>query len=252
MYSETERMNLRAIFDLVFRGDSRRLQARDFQPYLNQHISIRSYPRGATIVAAAAPTTTIYLIVRGRCHFVREMSSGASIVVDDRSLPTFQGVALAINGVEAYTTRAVADRECLVVLFEADYLLRGLEEDGCCAMDVIRDLSRSVGNLRSRMDAASVSSSEERLFLYIYRQYYMRGAPDGDFYIVDNKNKIAAAVGVSVRTLYRTIERLEAAGQLQLAYRGLMIPEAEMQKIIEHFSSEGVPIIPGRYGSAGD
>lgn len=251
MYSEKEYGNLRAIFDLVFCKDSKKLQARDFQPYLNPHITIRSYPKGATIIPKGEPATTIYLIARGRCHLVRESSSGASIVIDDLSPPIFQGVCPLLNGVGIHMSKCVADRECLVLLFQSDYLLQGLEEDGHCAMYMIRELSLATGRLRSRLDAASVSSSEESLLLYIYRQYFVRGAPEGDFYIVDNKNKIAAAVGVSVRTLYRTIERLEAAGRLQLAYRGLMIPEVEMKKIIEHFSSEGVPSIPGRFGSSG-
>ena len=52
---------------------------------------------------------------------------------------------------------------------------------------------------------------------------------------------VGAAVGVSLRTLYRSIERLEADHRVRLAYRGLMVPEAEMKRIVAHFSSNGVP-----------
>lgn len=241
MYSEEDRKNLRAIFDLVFRGNPKKLQIRDFQPYLNSYISARIYSKGATIIRRGEPATTIYLVVRGRHHLVRESESGSPIVEDDLGVPNFQGIAPALNGIGIHVSRVIADRECLVILFQTEYLMRGLEMDGRCAMDIIRELTMSMGRLRSRMDATAVSSSDENLLLYIYRQYFVQGAPEGDFYLVDNKNKIAAAVGVSLRTLYRCIERLEANGQVNLAYRGLMVPEADMKKIILHFSSNSVP-----------
>ena len=56
-----------------------------------------------------------------------------------------------------------------------------------------------------------------------------------------NPCSLAHSVGVSLRTLYRSIERLEADHRVRLAYRGLMVPEAEMKRIVAHFSSNGVP-----------
>lgn len=244
MYSEEDRKNLRAIFDMVFHGNFSKLQACDFQPYLNANISVRTYSKGSTIIKRGEIATTAYLIVRGRCYLVRETGEGNAIVVDDIKPPIFQGIPPALNGIGHHISRLVAERECLVLQFRMDYLLEGLERDGRCAMDVIRELCLAMGRLRSRMDTATIPSSDESLLMYVYRQYYVHGAPDGDFYLLDNKNKMAAAVGVSLRTLYRCIERLEAEGRIRLLYRGLMVPEAEMQKIIEHFSSNGVPGFP--------
>ena len=241
MFSEEDRKNLRKIFEMVYHGEPQKLHSRDFHPFLNPHLPVRTYPKGSILVRTGDPATTTYLIVRGRCHLTRASGDGAAIVVDDLKPPIFQGIAPALNGLGIHMSNVVADRECLVLLFQTSYLLQGLEADGTCAMDVIRDLALATGRLRSRMDAATTASSEESLLLYIYRQYFVHGAPEGDFYLVDNKNKMAAAVGVSLRTLYRSIERLEADHRVRLAYRGLMVPEAEMKRIVAHFSSNGVP-----------
>ena len=87
MFSEEDRKNLRKIFEMVYHGEPQKLHSRDFHPFLNPHLSVRTYPKGSILVRTGDPATTTYLIVRGRCHLTRASGDGAAIVVDDLKPP---------------------------------------------------------------------------------------------------------------------------------------------------------------------
>lgn len=239
VYPDVQRKQMRAIFDLAFHSAPRLPQIQEFTPFLNQYVSIRRFHKGETIIQSGEAVTTVHLIVSGKCHLFRTAQTGQSIIVDDLQPPVFQGIAPALNGIGAHLSHVVADTECLVVRFDTTFLMDCLRNDGECAMEVIIELSRSVARLRSRMDFATAYQNDDNLLYYIYKQYRLQGAPKGDFHIEAKKEAIAAGAGISLRTLYRSIHRLEEEGRIQLYYRGILVPEEHMRQIIQEFNPQG-------------
>lgn len=210
------------------------VRSSDLEPFLNPYITMRTIRKGEDIVRPTDRLQSIIFVVRGGAHFTRVSTDGNTNMLAAVNAPFFIGITQLVSNDKEYYSRIIAAKNCLLLYIDCNYFLKEIREDGEAALVVIQDLAKVVVRNHTRMDRLVFLKASNNLMVYIDSKWKENenSRKDKLLHIRERHGMIAADLGVSVRTLYRSINSLRDEGLLTVQKGGvLVINEAQMQEM---------------------
>jgi len=172
----------------------------------------RRYRAGATVFRAGAASAGLFLLEAGQVHLLRPLSDGTVAIVH-RALPggTFAEAAVFA---ERYHCDAAAITEAQVRLAPRAAVRAALAADPAFAAAFAARLAGQVQELRARVEVLSIHGAAARVMAFL-AQHARPGEGGGRVVELGRPmRQVAAEIGLTHETLYRTLARLVREGQV--------------------------------------
>lgn len=151
------------------------------------------------------------LIVSGTARVLRRNDSGEKIVMRTMECGDMFGAASVFGEWKEGSSSVVALTRCEVIYISETELRRIMEDYPQTAINYITFLSDRIRFLNRRMDVFSAGTAEQKLFEYLAGQSDTNGYVRLGFGMAELSRRLK--IGRS--SLYRALETLEAAGQIE-------------------------------------
>lgn len=225
--SDHGRKNLMDLFQFAYLDNkSGSVSEKQIIPYLNAYTTLRVVEKGEDIIRPMDLLRSIIMIVKGKAYFIRVSAKGDMNMLAATSAPMFIGVTQMFSSDKTYYSQILAAERCVIVDIDCNYFLRELRRDGNAAMVIIDSLSKIVERNHERMDRMVFLSSHDNFVAYICRKWLENGELCGKgepLYIRERHGVIATDIGISVRTLYRAINKLKEENLITILKGGIMM-----------------------------
>lgn len=180
----------------------------------------RALEAGELVFRQGSEASSLYRVRTGRVRLIRHLQDGSSVVLHvARADSTFAEAALFSS---AYHCDAVAEVPTVVAVIPKADLLAGLCTTPSGCLDLARALAGQVRELRAHLEIRNIRSAPERLLAWL------RLTARGDPPVVEIDRpwiEIAAEIGLTHETIYRSLAELERAGKLARKGRRVKLQE---------------------------
>lgn len=123
---------------------------------------------------------------------------------------------------ETYFCTAIANKASRVVAIDKELVRQALKEDYDFANAYMSQLTYRYENIKTLLELRSIRSARERFLQYLFRQL----EPNNRTVILQRPIKdLAAELGLSAETLYRTIALLQSEGLITRKRRSITLNE---------------------------
>jgi CRP-like cAMP-binding protein len=234
-------MDVLGYIDTLDEGPRRRLKpwAGRIPAALLSRCSLVRLKRGEQLVREHDRSESIYVLTRGTVASTSGFLDGGTYVIDEFAAPTVFGEMEAIGASPFYhsSLTAATDAE-LIRASNADYLewLSG-DPDALLARSrwVIQRISGQSSHERSLLGW----EGRRRVAFELCRLYGASRAADDRFVVPFTRRELAERVGVSAKTVSRSLDSLEAEGMVRLEGRKIVI-DREAYALLERMLSDGL------------
>lgn len=203
------------------------------QPYLNKYVSLRVIHKGEYIAHLYETIEKISLIIEGEFFIVRNSLKGRTNMIAKRKAPQFVGTIQALSKHREFASNIIASKKCVILEFDCAYFRQNLIANGEAAMIIIEDMADIVMRGHARMDRLVFNDSVDNLMEYIYTSWLENGKNKGPYVIKDKNAIIADAMGISTRTLYRSLNHLKEQNLISVVDGCIVVSEEQISIIRE-------------------
>jgi CRP-like cAMP-binding protein len=169
----------------------------------------RALKRGELLFRAGQRTVGLYLVASGRVRLVRTDRSGREVVLHNARAG--ETIAEASLFSEIYHCDAVATTAARVRLYPKAALLAAFAREPATARAFMARLGQQVMALRTQIEQQNIRSARERVRHYLA----VHADPDGRTPVAGTVKELAAQLGLTHETLYRTLGRMAAEGEIK-------------------------------------
>ncbi|WP_262297148.1 Crp/Fnr family transcriptional regulator [Microvirga sesbaniae] len=164
-------------------------------------------PPGETLFRRGDEPKGLFLVESGEIRLIRVDAGGREIIL----FRAYAGDLLAEASLfsDVYHCDATAAAPSVVRLFPKAALLEAFGRDPAAARGFMAMLARQVMSLRTRLENRNLRTARDRVLHHIALH-----AEDGSVVIAGNLKAMAAELGLSHESLYRTLAALEAEGAI--------------------------------------
>lgn len=164
---------------------------------------------GDAVFRQGDPATTLYRVRTGRVRLIRHLQDGSSVVLHvARANATFAEAALFSD---VYHCDASAEIRSVVTAIPKTTLLAALRTDPESSLDLAKALAGQVRDLRAQLEVRNIRSASARLLAWL--RLSALGEPPA-LEIDRPWTDVAAEIGLTHETIYRTLAGLERAGEV--------------------------------------
>ena len=170
----------------------------------------RKLKAGEALFRLGDKTAGLFEILTGRVRLTRVDRSGHEVIL----YVAGPGETLAEASLfsPAYHCDAIASTDAVVRIYPKPALLAAFDKDPKAAQAFTATLARQVMNLRTRIEQRNIRSARERVRHYLA----LNAAADGRTVVLRGTLKdLAAELGLTHEALYRTLAKLERAGEIK-------------------------------------
>lgn len=171
----------------------------------------RSLARHEVLFRQGDKAAAIYWIETGRLRLERTTFDGRSLILDTTAAGNFFVEAALFA--ETFHCDAVAMEPSQVRVYPKAVVLEALRTEPASAMSFLSHLAHQVVELRQRLELMKVRSAKARVMLYLQ----LNAGTDGTVNLRGQLQDIAAHLGLSRESLYRTLAGLERDATIQRA-----------------------------------
>ncbi len=169
-----------------------------------KHLSLA--PEGLLFRCGERPRA-IYYMVEGEVHMMRRTRNGGTVVMSRTRHGFFAEAGLYAK---AYGCDAVAVRDSTMLVFPLPVFQEMLDGDKDFRRSRFAQQAQEIRRLCSRCERLSLPTAQERLFHYIETE-----GQGGAIELTQPVKALAAELGLTHETLYRTLAQMERAGDLK-------------------------------------
>jgi CRP/FNR family transcriptional regulator, dissimilatory nitrate respiration regulator len=155
-------------------------------------------------------TTGLYQVVAGKVRLVRLDRRGREAILQLASAGDTLAEASLFSS--TYHCDAVATTEAVVRLYPKAVLLSELKRDQRLLQAFAAMLARQVMTLRTRLERRNIHSARDRVLHFLAVNV---GADGCTVALPGTLKELAADLGLTHEALYRTLARMEAAGEIK-------------------------------------
>lgn len=179
---------------------------------LDQHsLERRSLARNDVLFRQGDKATAIYWVETGQLRLQRTTFDGRSLVLN--TTPAGNFFVEAALFADTHHCDAVATEPSQVRVYPKAAMLQALHNEPASAMCFLSHLAHQVFELRQRLELTKVRSAKARVMLYLQ----LNADADGSVNPHRQLQDIAAHLGLTRESLYRTLAGLERVGAIQRA-----------------------------------
>ena len=178
----------------------------------------RTLAPGEAVFRQGDRATAVYRVETGRVRLVRHLKDGSSVVMHvARADTTFAEAAIFSDN---YHCDALAETATRVSVIPKPELLTALEADPLACLDLARALAGQVRDLRAQLEVRNIRTAGDRLL------GWLRLKASGTPLTVEVDRpwtELAAEIGLTHETIYRSLADLERSGQLRREGRCIVL-----------------------------
>ena len=149
----------------------------------------------------------IYCVNKGRIKLIRDTFEGTPILIHVAYAE--ESIAEASLFSKKYHCSALAGTNTEVTVYSKNELLKVLQEKPQSMMNLLRQLTTQVRDLRMLNEIKSIYSAKEKVLTYLSTEFHRD--KDSDLPLKD----IAQKIGMAHETFYRTLKILENEGKIK-------------------------------------
>lgn len=198
------------------------------RPFLNEKMNIRVISAGTYFVTEGQPITKILYIAEGSFYLMRNSDGGKINLAARKRAPQFIGLRGINDPREIFFASYYAVEPCIAVEFEKDFFWKSVQSSGELGMEVIKNLEASLFSAASRSNDMLFCTAKEKLMLYILKYKDEFCTEKGKCEIAVKNIFIADAIGVNIRTLYRTVDELKREGLVTIKKGNLNVTDEQV------------------------
>lgn len=191
-------------------------------------LHVRILPKGTVFAHSGQPLSKLYLLLSGSCRVLNYSYEGKRVFAGTVSRPQIFGLYELVNGVPEHTATLECVTDCRVVEAESDKALSCLKNRPMAAFGALRFLAIFTDELLSRSNRLTMHSERENLLLYLYTACHGKPLP---MRLPVKKEELAELLNLNLRTLYRRLDELEAAGFLHRSHGKIEVDETCWRQI---------------------
>jgi len=189
----------------------RRVNAKDWLPSKIQSSGIeRRLVAGQILFDQGDATVGVYEVVSGKVRQARVDPEGRDVVVGIAG--PGEMIAEASLFSQTHDCAATAVTNAVVRLYRKAFLLAQLERDPQAALSFMATLVEQILNLRIRLERRSIPSARDRVRHYLTSN--VGGGRERTVNLPSTLKDLAAELGLTHETLYRTLSEMSANGEI--------------------------------------
>src|SRR6201981_3467509 len=173
-------------------------------------IKRRSLARNEVLFRQGDKVPAIYFVDAGRLRLERRTFDGRLLILG--ITPAGQFFVEAALFADIFHCDAVATEPSQVSVYPKQAVLKALRSDPGNAMSFLALMAHQVIDLRQRLELMKVCSAKERVMLYLD---FHADLDAGFVNLRSQLQDIASELGLSREAFYRTLGRLERAGEIE-------------------------------------
>jgi CRP-like cAMP-binding protein len=181
----------------------------------------RELAAGQALFRQGDAVTAIFAVEHGRLRLIRHTVDDRKVVLHTARAGELLAEAALFSGI--YHCDAIADLTSRIRVLSKPELLEAFRADAAVALEFMGVLARQVMGLRTRLELRSIRSARERLLQHLL----LAAGSSGRMVRLDGSlMDLAAELGLTHETLYRTLTELEGEGVLERVNGGLRLLKA--------------------------
>jgi CRP-like cAMP-binding protein len=182
---------------------------------------VRDLATGETLFRQGDPPAAIFRVESGQLRLVRRTLDDHLVILHTARRGDF--FAEAALFADAYHCDAVASAPSRVLVYPKARVMEVLRAEPELAEAFMARLAHQLQDLRARMELRNIRSAQMRVLQYLR----LRAGPRGHTIAIEGAlQDIAAEVGMTRETLYRTLAALEAEGSLKRMEGAILLRES--------------------------
>jgi CRP/FNR family transcriptional regulator, dissimilatory nitrate respiration regulator len=186
------------------------MDAKDWLPAKIQSLGIeRRLVAGQILFDQGDASVGVYEVVSGKVRQVRVDPEGRDVVVGIAGPGEVIAEASLFSGTHDCAARAVTN--AVVRLYRKAPLLAHLERDPQAALSFMATLVEKILNLRIHLERRSIPSARDRVRHYLTTNV---GGRERTVALPSSLKDLAAELGLTHETLYRTLSEMRANGEI--------------------------------------
>tara|TARA_B100001105_G_scaffold218918_1_gene185632 strand:+ start:501 stop:1079 length:579 start_codon:yes stop_codon:yes gene_type:complete len=163
--------------------------------------------RGQYLFTQGDSVKNIYCVNKGRIKLVRDTFEGTPILIHVAYAE--ESIAEASLFSKKYHCSALAGTNTEVTVYSKNELLKILQEKPKSMMNLLRQLTTQVRDLRMLNEIKSIYNAKEKVLTYLATEFHRD--KESDLPLKD----IAQKIGMAHETFYRTLKTLENDGKIE-------------------------------------
>lgn len=181
---------------------------------------------GQTFIQAGEPCINIEIILSGKASGVEWPMHGHSYPFKDFGPGDFLGEIESFAGMRQYRVSVVALTDCRVLVIPVFCYMEWMHADvDALYMRTQKNVTRLLSQTADTRKYLFMDG-RERLMLYLIRKYERKGRADNTCSLKQTRSQMAEEIGFSIKTMDRSIKKLEEDGMLRLEKGKIQVDEA--------------------------
>ena len=181
---------------------------------------------GQTFIQAGEPCINIEIILSGKASGVEWPMHGHSYPFKDFGPGDFLGEIESFAGMRQYRVSVVALTDCRVLVIPVFCYMEWMHADvDALYMRTQKNVTRLLSQTADTRKYLFMDG-RERLMLYLIRKYERKGRADNTCSLKQTRSQMAEEIGFSIKTMDRSIKKLEEEGMLRLEKGKIQVDEA--------------------------
>ncbi len=218
-------------FAYIENGDAHVTSAQ-VERFLDDNITMRYVKKRHHIVDVASNITAVNLVLTGSFSIIRQSRKGHNVSISKVTCPELVGCTQMFSDTKEFYSDIIATQDCCCIDIDHNVFYEATWQESRLSVIVIEHLCRILQSAHSRIDRIVGHESIDNLIIFLYHRWLERGRDVELFKYSDNYNLIAMELGVSTRTLYRSVGKLRERGFLTVEKGGALLMTREQIKRI--------------------
>jgi CRP-like cAMP-binding protein len=184
------------------------------------------YRKGQEVFSQGEPAQKMFLLKGGRVKLSKLAESGDEITLDIRKAGDFLGVAMLLEET-MYPLTATCLEDTLICGFDKAGFEKLVLDHPNIGLQVIKNLSRRIDWLTSRVGSLSLSNLEERLYQVLSQVAREHGVQERQGYSIQfplTHEELGFLVGAHRVSVTRALKSLKETGRVLQEGRVLIVP----------------------------
>lgn len=197
---------------------------------------ITEIKRGQHIIKAGGESTYIYILLKGRARGIEYQNSGELYSFIEFGPGALIGDYEVFGEVKSYRIAIRAVTDCQMLSIPADIYVKWMQHDNNAlymrVQDIMRDLTRRLSDERKFL----LLNCKDRMILYLTKRFEIQDGhwENGHLLLPMTQKELAECIGVTLRTMQRTIYQMHKAGYISLISGKIIIDEAQYTQMKQY------------------
>lgn len=197
-------------------------------PLLNEHMKLRKFSKGSYILTADMPCEKIYYIFEGAFVIIQYNSEGKSSIPFYEKAPYFLGVNAAVLSCPGIKTNIIAKETCYILEISPSYFVQSIQANVEFCFKILEMTCKRAIRVINYSDEVTLYDNPTRLMIYIINYCNQKTFSHESHTISARNTQIADDLGISARTLYRSINKLKEKNLLSTVNGNITVTNEQL------------------------